>query len=86
MGGRKLALHHAMQGTQAALGEYQRGWCLGPQTVDIRELRMKLEETGAKVHGGYHDTPNGVVMDFEDPDGNPIQAIQLGLSTCDMAS
>ncbi|MBA3726651.1 MAG: VOC family protein [Armatimonadetes bacterium] len=86
VGGRKLALHHAMEGTETPLGQHQRGWCLGIQTDDIRELKMKLDQAGAKLHGAYHDTPNGVVMDFEDPDGNPIQAIQSGLSSGDMAS
>jgi catechol 2,3-dioxygenase-like lactoylglutathione lyase family enzyme len=54
-----------------------RGWILGIEVDDLAALRAKLEGIGTAC-ADYHDTPAGCVMDFADPDGNPIQAMQLG--------
>lgn len=54
------------------------GWRLGLLTDDLRALRQRLEEAGATLLDDYHETPQGVVLTFADPDGNPIQALQRG--------
>jgi predicted enzyme related to lactoylglutathione lyase len=56
----------------------QGGWVIGVETQDIVALRATLVEAGAWVMEGYHQTPGGAVMDFRDPDGNQLQAIQVG--------
>jgi catechol 2,3-dioxygenase-like lactoylglutathione lyase family enzyme len=55
------------------------GWILGIEVESVAALREKLESAGHHV-GGYHDVPGGVVIDFADIDGNPIQAIQTGIT------
>ncbi|MFX9038851.1 hypothetical protein ABTN43_19735, partial [Acinetobacter baumannii] len=60
------------------------GWILGLEVDSASELRLVLEASGHKC-GDYHDVPGGVVMDFTDIDGNPIQVIQLGIASKDLA-
>lgn len=83
MGETRIGLHPSFDGSPVEPDG--RGWVLGVATPDIRELRTKLVATGVKVAEGYHDTPSGAVMDFRDPDGNALQAIQLGAKAKDLA-
>jgi len=83
-GNGKIGLHPKLQDSTPPLGVFGKGWYLGLATGDIRALRRKLEQEGVKIHGDYHDIPGGVVLDFEDPDGNPIEVIQEGLTTAAM--
>ena len=76
LGNGKLGLHPQLEGQVAPLGIYGKGWVLGVATDDIVALRQKLSEEGVTIHGDYHDVPGGVVLDFEDPDGNTIEAYQ----------
>ncbi len=46
------------------------------EVEDIAALRLRLTHAG-HTPGDYHDTPAGVVMDFTDPDGNRLQAMQV---------
>jgi predicted enzyme related to lactoylglutathione lyase len=64
--------------------EVGRGWILGIEADDLKALRAKLESAGTAC-AEYHDVPGGCVMDFSDPDGNPIQAMQSGVTAKDLA-
>lgn len=59
------------------------GWIFGIEVDDVAALRATLESANRAV-GGYHDVPGGAVIDFSDPDGNPIQAIQMGITSKDL--
>jgi catechol 2,3-dioxygenase-like lactoylglutathione lyase family enzyme len=78
VGGVRIGIHPPFEGSTAPYALPHKGWLPGFEVDDIRALRVQLDGAGARV-GGYHDTPVGVVMDFDDPDGNTLQAIQLGL-------
>lgn len=80
-GGTQIGLHPPFTGGSMANGS---GWILGIEVDDVVSLRSTLEASGHKV-GGYHDVPGGVVIDFSDLDGNPIQAIQMGIMTKDLS-
>ncbi|KAA0226353.1 VOC family protein [Fimbriimonadia bacterium ATM] len=55
-----------------------RGWTVCFETADLSALRQSVEEHGCAVLAEYHQTPSGVILTFADPQGNPLQAIQLG--------
>jgi predicted enzyme related to lactoylglutathione lyase len=73
----QIGLHPPFEGGAREIG---RGWILGLEVEDLRELRRKLEDAGT-VCAPYHDIPGGCVMDFADRDGNPIQAMQRGITS-----
>jgi len=79
--GTRIGLHPPFTGGDRAYGS---GWILGIEVDDVVALRATVEAAGQKV-GGYHDVPGGLVIDFTDLDGNPIQAIQMGISKKDIA-
>jgi len=81
-GGGRIGLHPPFKDGSSANGS---GWILGIEVDDIAGLRSTLESEGHTV-GGYHDVPGGVVIDFQDLDGNPIQAIQTGIDSKGLAS
>jgi predicted enzyme related to lactoylglutathione lyase len=81
----KVGLHPPFQGSEAPYSIPGKGWILGFETDDIRDLRARVTQAGVHVSAGYHDVPGGAVMDFEDPDGNSMQAIQLGITSKDLA-
>lgn len=54
------------------------GWVLGLEVDDLAGLRKHLEAAGTDC-APYHDIPGGCVMDFADPDGHAIQAMQSGV-------
>lgn len=81
----KLALHLALEGATLPLGQPMKGWQVGLQTSDVASLRNRLVGAGATVAESYHDIPGGVTLDFSDPDGNPLQAVQLGVTAADLA-
>lgn len=60
------------------------GWVLSLIVNDLPSLKTKLEKDGATVTDGYHDTPRGAILTFEDPDGNRIQAMQLGVKAAEL--
>ena len=84
LGDQKIALHPALEQTTESLGTINRGWFVGIQVSDIKALNAELAAAGAELAGSYHDVPGGVVLSFADPDGNPIQAIQLGVKVADL--
>ena len=60
------------------------GWIPGVQVEDLKSLRDKLVGTG-RSKGDFHEVPGGTILEFTDPDGNSIQAIQRGVSAADLA-
>ena len=86
LGNGHLGLHPKLENSEPPLGIYGKGWFVGFKTADIRALRAKLESNGVVIHGDYHDVPGGVVLDFEDPDGNTIEVIQMGLTAKDISA
>lgn len=83
LGNGQIGLHPMMEGASAPLGVVGKGWYLGIQVEDVRVLKARLIDSGTAVPGDYHDIPGGVIITFGDPDGNPIQAIQMGVTTKD---
>ncbi len=47
------------------------------QTEDLEAFARRAEAAGAAVIGQQHETPRGPVISFQDPEGNPWQAIQI---------
>jgi predicted enzyme related to lactoylglutathione lyase len=83
MGETRIGLHPSFDGSPVQPNG--QGWVLGVATEDIRSLRSSLEKAGVYVGSNYHDTPSGAVMDFRDPDGNALQAIQVGAKARDLS-
>jgi predicted enzyme related to lactoylglutathione lyase len=74
-----LGLH---QSREAA--EPSRGWLPGFEVSDIQDTRQRVQASGAAITGDYHDIPGGVVIEFADPDGNKLNASQMGISCADL--
>jgi predicted enzyme related to lactoylglutathione lyase len=81
----RIGLHPPFNGAEPPDARPKKGWILGIETDDIRALRRRLEAAGAAITGEWHDTPVGVILDFADPDGNPIQAMQRGIRAAEVA-
>lgn len=80
-----LGLHPPLEGASEPFGaEYKKGWFIGLRTTDIKALRARLEAAEATLFGDYHDVPGSVILDFADPDGNVLEAVQVGISTKDL--
>ncbi|MDR3690498.1 MAG: VOC family protein [Fimbriimonas sp.] len=75
-GGGSIGLHPPFGDGQKANGS---GWILGIEVESLNDLKNALIRCGHWT-GPYHDVPGGVVLDFTDVDGNPIQAIQTGIT------
>ena len=60
------------------------GWVVSILTDDLTALRQKLVVAGTTISEGYHDTPRGAVLSFQDPDGNQLQAMQLGVKASEI--
>jgi predicted enzyme related to lactoylglutathione lyase len=75
-GGVQLGLHGGGGGTGG-------GFVVSFVTEDLAALKAGLSAAGCKT-GDYHDTPRGAVMDVFDPDGNRMQAMQLGTKAADL--
>lgn len=84
LGNGTLALHPGLNGNEKPYGRVGSGWYLGIQVDDLAGLKAKLIGGGHTIADDYHDVPSGVVLTFPDPDGNPIQAIQLGVKAADL--
>lgn len=84
LGNGQLGLHPRLAESSGPLGQYASGWMLGLSTNDLKGLRAKLEAAGAQFHGDYHAIPGGLVLDFSDPDGNQIEAGQMGITVEDL--
>ena len=60
------------------------GWTVSLLTDSVKQLREALVAAGVELEPGYHDTPRGVVVTFNDPDGNRLQAMQLGVKASEI--
>ena len=81
--GIRLGLHTFEKGDENAPRE--GGWVVCVTVDDLVLLRSVLQTAGVWVSETYHDTPAGAIMDFRDPGGNQLQALQLGKSASDLA-
>ena len=81
-GGVEIGLHPPF--AEASAGSPCTGWVLGLEVSDLKALRAKLEAAGTPITGDYHDIPGGVVFEFADPDGNPIQVVQHGITVAEL--
>lgn len=77
IGNVRIGLHPRFAGNDGPLNTRGKGTVLGIEVDDLKAFRMHLEVLGAWC-GDWHETPGGVVLNFEDPDGNALQAIQIG--------
>jgi predicted enzyme related to lactoylglutathione lyase len=84
VGDLNLGLHPKLEGEVSPLGIYGKGWFVGLETADLKALKERLLAAGATLHGGYHDVPGGTVLDFVDPDGNTLEAVQYGITAKDL--
>ncbi len=81
LGGIHLGLHPVFSGGS---GPGSSGFVLGVCVDDLKALRQKLVEAG-RTKGEFHEVPGGTVLEFSDPDGNSLQAIQRGVTPADLA-
>lgn len=65
-------------------GDPGGGFVVCFQTDSLVALRQSLVDAGTRV-GEFHDTPRGTIMDVFDPDGNRLQAMQLGAKASELA-
>lgn len=74
MGGWTLGLHLADENIRP--GTYAHGWTPTLLCDDLDALAARVEAYGGSVYPDRHDTPRGTLLDFLDPDGNPLQAFK----------
>ncbi|MBX3117977.1 MAG: VOC family protein [Fimbriimonadaceae bacterium] len=84
LGDLKIGLHPPFDGSTAPYAIRGKGWIIGVGVDDILSFRARLQNADVWVADEFHDIPGGVVLDFEDPDGNALQAMQSGVSTKDL--
>jgi len=80
-GSTNVGLHPPFERSGGARGG---GWIFGIEVSDMRAFRQKLTDAGVATTE-YHDTPPGAIIEFSDPDGNRLQAIQPGVMSKDLA-
>ncbi len=73
-----IGIHAGGDGTPAP-----RGWTLCLVASDLKALKAQLQQAGVWIADELHETPRGMLMDFQDPDGSTLQAIQLGSTPAD---
>jgi predicted enzyme related to lactoylglutathione lyase len=78
--GISLGLHPVYQGSS---GPGPGGWSLGLECESLKALAEKLSAAGHE-QSGPHDVPGGAVITFADPDGNPVQVIQRGITAAQL--
>ena len=82
--GGSIGLHPPVEGSSPPFAQNKKGWVLGVRTLDLAALRSHLEAARVDVDAEYHETPGGAIFGFRDPDGTPIQAIQIGAKIADL--
>lgn len=80
----RIGLHPAFEGSMLPYAEPGKGWTVVLSVDDIAGLRAKLEAAGVLIRGDYHDTPGGVILNFVDPDGHNLQAMQEGAKAAEV--
>ena len=79
-GGGSIGLHPPFENGKKPDGS---GWILGIEVESITAIKIALELAGPWT-GPFHEVPSGVVMDFFDPNGNPLQAMQKDITLQDL--
>ncbi len=79
--GNRIGLHPPFEDAKPCNGS---GWVLGIQVDDLLGLKAILAASGHSL-SAFHDVPGGVIANFSDPDGYPIQAIQVGITSKDLS-
>ena len=59
------------------------GWMPAFRVPDVRSVRAALLTAGFECRE-YHDIPGGVSLQFRDPAGNWLAAIQYGITTAQL--
>lgn len=67
------------------IGIHQRpaaveGWMPLFRVTDIAATRAAVVAAGRPLLRDFHDIPGGVTLTFADPAGNPVSAVQYGVS------
>lgn len=73
LSGVKFGLHPRFDGQT---GEPGMNFIAGFSVADIEAFRDHLRREGAWCADEFHDVPGGRLLDFNDPDGNRLQAIE----------
>jgi predicted enzyme related to lactoylglutathione lyase len=79
--------HGVVMGLHRSMNEGKQptpGWIPSFTVDDVRAAKERVVSSGARLTQDFHDIPGGVVIEFTDPDGNPISASQLGISCADL--
>jgi predicted enzyme related to lactoylglutathione lyase len=79
-GGLALGLHMA-RGEMPAPAP---GWVPGFSVDDVKAAKERILASPGDLTQDFHDIPGGVVIEFADPDGNRITAMQQGISCADL--
>ncbi len=76
LAGANFALHLRPPATARsdAVGAATTRFCF--EVLDIRSAHQELTESGLKVHFGPRQEHGYHLLEFEDPDGNPVRLIQ----------
>jgi len=70
-----IGLHPRMEGEP---GRNTGNWIVGMAVRNLDEFRDRVRSAGGWCADEYHAIPGGRLLDFRDPDGNALQAIQRG--------
>ncbi|MSP22256.1 MAG: VOC family protein [Dehalococcoidia bacterium] len=80
----RLRLGNVDIGIHAAPASYE-GWLPSFRVVAVGPLRAAVLAAGLECRN-YHDSPGGVSLQFRDPAGNWLAAIQFGVSAAQLAA
>lgn len=83
LGGIKIGLHPVFLEESLGEGDFA-GYIPTFVTPDLKALRNRLTEAGAKIHERLDEIPGGVLLSFYDPDGHILQAKQPGITIKDL--
>lgn len=59
-------------------------WIPSFRVPDIAAVKAAIEAAGRPILRDYHDIPGGVVLRFDDPAGNVVQVVQLGVTEAEL--
>jgi predicted enzyme related to lactoylglutathione lyase len=81
-----VGIHLRERSETAAGGAATGGWEPAFRVRDVAALRARLVAAGVAITQEFHDIPGGVKLGFADRDGNPLAAVQYGVSVADLAA
>jgi catechol 2,3-dioxygenase-like lactoylglutathione lyase family enzyme len=80
----RLRLGNVDIGIHAATASYE-GWMPAFRVPAVAPVRAAVLAAGLECRD-YHDIPGGVTLQFRDPAGNWLAAIQLGVTAAQLAT